>query len=57
MVNVGVSSEEAVVEDVSSDSSWNGVSCRAQVCPSRPSCHAGTACEALNWFVCSHTVT
>ena len=38
MVNVGVSSEEAVVEDVSSDSSWNGVSCRAQVCPSRPSC-------------------
>ncbi len=31
---VGISCEEAAVEDVSSDCSWNGVSCSAQVCPS-----------------------
>ncbi len=35
---VGVSCEEAAVENLSSDSSWNGVSCSAQVCPSRPGC-------------------
>ncbi len=36
--HVGVSCEKAAVEDVSSNSSWNGVSCTAQVCPSRPGC-------------------
>ena len=35
---IGVSCEEAAVKDVSSDSSWNGVSCSAQVRPSRPGC-------------------
>lgn len=33
--------------NLSSDSSWNGVPCTAQVFPSRPIV-AGTTCEALN---------
>ena len=35
---VGVFCQEVVVKDVSSDCSWNGVSCSAQVRPSRPGC-------------------
>ncbi len=35
---VGIFCQEAVVKDVLSDSSWNGVSCTAQARPSRPSC-------------------
>ena len=35
---VGVCCEEVAVEDVSSDNSWNGVSCWAQVRPSRSGC-------------------